>query len=95
VSSVLTHRVVWVHRPVSLFRRNRFAGPCIDAFGHRVHRDAVVHRAHADAEITANELVVDHFEVAFAIDTIGNGLVRCVFADNMAATTLNAQILVN
>lgn len=62
-------------RPVDYFLADRLAGPCIDAVGHPLHRNAAVDRAHADAEVAADAFFVDDFEVTLAVYLGRNRLV--------------------
>ena len=61
----------------------------------RDHGDAVLHRADGDAQIAAHALGVDHLEVALAVHHRGDGLVRGVLADDVAAAALDAEVLVD
>ena len=71
------------------------ASACVDTFGHRLHRNAVINRADADAKITANAFIIDDFETPFAIDGIRDRLVRRILTNDVAAAALDAQILVD
>jgi hypothetical protein len=84
-----------VRGPVSLFRADGTARARIDSRGHMFHRDATVNRADAGAKIAADALFIDDLESALAIDGLRDCLVRCVFADNMTATALDAEILID
>ena len=48
--------------PVGLLARDWPAGTSIDSAGQPLHRDAIGHRADADAEIAADALLVDDFK---------------------------------
>src|SRR5690606_7684800 len=90
------HRGGGVGCPVGGGRDNRRAGPAVQlSWRKRMQGDAVLNRADIDAEIAAYAFLVHHLEMADAIDDIGNRLVRRILAGNMAATALDAQILVD
>ena len=81
--------------PICDFLRDRFAGTCVDAVRHWLHRDAVVDRANTDTKIAANTLVIDDFEKAFAVYRIRDGLMRGVLANDVATATLDTQVLID
>src|SRR5262249_47534662 len=95
VNAALASRVVGMRGPVGLLARDRPPRARIDAAGHRLHGDAVLDRAHADAQVATHALCVDHFEVARAVLRRGDGLVRGVLAGDVAAAALDAQVLVD
>src|SRR5688572_32321150 len=81
--------------PVRFFARDRTTGARVDTVGHRAHGDAAFHRTDADAQVAAHTLGVDHLEVPRAVYRGRDGLVRGVFAGDVAAPALDAQILVD
>src|SRR5688572_15368387 len=81
--------------PVRFFARDRTTGARVDTVGHRAHGDAAFHRTDADAQVAAHTLGVDHLEVPRAVYRGRDGLVRGVFAGDVAAPALDAQVLVD
>ncbi len=73
--ALLAHWIVGMRRPVGLVIADRLPRPRIDAAQDLSHRNAIVDRAHADAKVTTDTLLVDNFESALAIHGMGNGLV--------------------
>ena len=82
-------------RPAGFFAANFLPGSRINTVRNLLHANAAVHRAHADAEITADAFLVDDLKFSLAIYRIGDGLVCRILADYMAATALDAQILID
>ena len=83
-------------RPVGIFLLNLLAGPFVDgSCCERLHGDAVLNRADIDAKIAADAFFLDHFEMPPTIQHGGDRLMRRVLAGNMAASALDARILVD
>src|SRR4051812_30218801 len=63
--------------------------------GELLQRDAVLDGTDVHAEVAADALFVDDFKMTPAVLFVADGLMRGVFARDIAATTLNAQFLVD
>lgn len=91
----LAHWIIRVRSPSELVSRDRGTGARVTATRQLFHGYATINRANADTQVTANAFRVDDLEAARAIDKIGDGLMRRVFTDNVAASALNAEVLVD
>ena len=82
--------------PVAMLGQNHVSGAHIFFAGGQVAQgDAVGHRADGDAQVAAHAFVFFHRKVALAVFAAGNGLVRGVFAGDVAAPALDATVLVD
>src|SRR3990172_7113031 len=81
--------------PVGVVGGDRLAGARVDAAGHRPHGDAALHWADADAQVAADAFGIDDIEAPATVLAIADGLVRGVLAGDVAAATLDAQVLVD
>src|SRR5450830_1539913 len=87
------HRVVRMRRPVQGLGTHGLAGAQVDLAGGQIAQgDAVVHRAHRYAQVAAHAVLFPDLEVALAVLGGGDGLVRGVFADHMAAPAFDALV---
>ena len=82
--------------PVGVRAAHYLAGAQVFFAGLEIaQRDALRHRADHGAQVAANALVFHHLEVPLAVFLKSNGLVRGVFAGNVAAPALDACVLVD
>lgn len=61
------------------------------------HGNTVLNRTYQGAKVAADAFVIDNGISSFAIFTLlmGDGLVGCIFAHNMAEATFNTLVVVN
>ena len=82
--------------PVAILRRHILASTLVKITSRDLlHSNAVLDRADIDAQVAADTFLVDHLEAALAIDKVGDRLVRCILAGDVAPATFDAAVLVN
>lgn len=75
---------------------DRQSGALVDRAGlERFHRDALVDRTDDGAQIAADAFLFHHLEMTLAVLLLHDRLMRGILAGDMAATALDAQILVD
>ena len=65
-------------------------GAGIDAFGQRFHGDTIIDGADTDTQIAAHTFFVFDNKLALPVHCMGDGLMRCIFAGNVALAALDA-----
>src|ERR1700722_10214531 len=91
----MDRRIVRVRRPVGGRAVIVEPGARVDARDFMNQRDAVLDRADQSAEIAADALsFIDH-ELTLAIDAGEDRLMRRVFANDVTAPALNAELLID
>ena len=61
----------------------------------RHHGDAVIHRADIDAQVAAHALLLDHLEMALAIDQMRDRLVRGILAGRITPPAFDTGLLID
>jgi hypothetical protein len=93
--SFLAHWIVRVCGPAGFVLANSLPGTRIHAVRKLLHANAVVDGTYTDAQVAADAFLVNDLEFSLAVDGISDGLVCRILADDMAATALDAQVLID
>ena len=84
-----------MHGPVEFLPADGLTGSRIDTVSQLLHGDAALHRADTHTQVTTHAFIIHDHKTALAVDRVGDGLMRRILADLMAASALDTTGLVN